>query len=103
MSELTGRCSDELFIVGGGVANRLLCQLTANACGLRVHAGPEECTAAGNALIQAFALDELGGRDEIRQVMRNSFALTIYEPLDAVEWDEKLQRYKELKQVTESL
>ena len=103
MSELTGRRSDELFMVGGGVANRLLCQLTANACRIRVHAGPAECTAVGNALIQAVALGDLRGRDEIRQVMRNSFELAAYEPLDSAEWDEKLQRYKELKQLSQSL
>jgi len=103
MSDLTGRRSDELFMVGGGVANRLLCQFTANACGMRVYAGPAECTAVGNALIQAVALGELGGCDEIRQVMRNSFELAAYEPLDSAEWDEKLQRYKELKQLPQSL
>jgi len=103
MSELTGRRSDELFMVGGGVANELLCQFTANACAMRVYAGPAECAAVGNALIQAVALGELDGRDEIRQVMRNSFELAAYEPLDSAEWDEKLQRYKELKQLLQSL
>lgn len=51
--ELTGRDVDVVHIVGGGSQNRLLCQLTADACGRLVLAGPVEATARGNLLIQA--------------------------------------------------
>jgi len=44
---------DVLHIIGGGSQNRLLNQLTANACGIKVVAGPSECTAVGNIMVQA--------------------------------------------------
>jgi rhamnulokinase len=52
---LSGRVVDVIHIVGGGARNELLCQLTADACGLPVEAGPVEAGALGNALVQARA------------------------------------------------
>jgi rhamnulokinase len=56
VQRLSGRAVDVVHIVGGGARNSLLCQLTADACGLPVFAGPAEATALGNVLIQARAL-----------------------------------------------
>jgi rhamnulokinase len=54
-SELSGRDVDVVHVVGGGARNSLLCQLTADACGLPVLAGPVEASALGNALVQGRA------------------------------------------------
>ena len=93
---LTGRKPKALYMVGGGTANKLLCQLTADACGLPVHAGADQCTALGNALCQALALGILRDRQEIRQVMANSFELTVYQPTEPPLWEKKRRQYAQL-------
>ena len=44
---------EALHIIGGGSQNELLDQMTADACGVTVVAGPAEGTALGNVMIQA--------------------------------------------------
>jgi rhamnulokinase len=81
VQELSGRHVDIVHIVGGGARNSLLCQLTADACGLPVVAGPVEATALGNVLVQARALgaapDDLGG---MRELLRSTQHLRRFEP-----------------------
>lgn len=81
LERITGLEIGVLHIVGGGSRNSLLSQLTANACGCRVLAGPAEATAFGNLLVQAHALGDLATEDSIRQVVRNSFEPTEYLPV----------------------
>ena len=76
-----------MHIVGGGSRNVLLNQLTADAANVRVLAGPTEATASGNILAQAIAAGAVENLAEARQIVRNSFDTTRYEPnpLDAIE------------------
>ncbi len=97
LGELSGRQPDAVNIVGGGIKNTLLCQLTADATGLPVHAGADQCTALGNALGQALAMGVLKSPTEIRDVMRASTEMTTYEPRDADAWAEKRERYRKLQ------
>ncbi|HEX3588496.1 MAG TPA: FGGY-family carbohydrate kinase, partial [Pseudonocardiaceae bacterium] len=76
--ELAGRAVDVVHVVGGGVRNTLLCQLTADACGLPVVAGPVEAAALGNALVQARAVGAVGG--DPRALVRATQRLRRYEP-----------------------
>ena len=55
VATLTGHDVGVVHIVGGGSRNGLLCQLTADALGKQVLAGPAEATALGNVLVQARA------------------------------------------------
>lgn len=98
IGELTGKRPETLYMVGGGIKNRLLCQLTANACGMTVHAGVEECTAMGNACCQALATGAIDSADAIRDVMRNSFEVREYQPQDQDAWARKRDLYARLQQ-----
>lgn len=88
VQRLSGRHVDAVHVVGGGARNDLLCQLTADACGLPVLAGPVEATALGNALVQARALGVIGGDlASLRSVLRATQQITRYEPrADATAW-----------------
>ncbi len=80
LETLSGRRIAVIHIVGGGSKNRLLNQLVADATGRRVVAGPAEATAIGNLLVQAMGAGELAGIEEIRAVVRRSFAIETFEP-----------------------
>ena len=89
---------DVIHVVGGGARNELLCQLTADACGLPVVAGPVEATALGNVLVQARALGAAsGGLDELRGLVRGAERLRRYEPSgDIAAWDAAAGRLADL-------
>ena len=80
LEELTGRPIRTLHVVGGGSRNNFLNQLTANVIARPVVAGPVECSALGNVLIQAIALGHVGSLREARELVRNSFPLARFEP-----------------------
>jgi rhamnulokinase len=78
---LTGLDIAAIHIVGGGCRNELLCQLTADACGLPVTAGPVEATALGNVLVQARARGLIGGDlATLRSIVRATQAIRHYSP-----------------------
>jgi rhamnulokinase len=82
-----------IHVLGGGASNELLCQMTADATGLEVRAGPVEATAIGNALVQAQALGLVGSLPEARELVRRSFELASYEPGETEAWAEALERF----------
>ncbi|MFE6287178.1 rhamnulokinase family protein [Streptomyces sp. NPDC057877] len=84
---------DAVHIVGGGTRNALLCQLTADACGLPVVAGPTEAAAFGNVLVQARADGLVGDRHDMRRLLVRTQPLTRYEPRgDAGRWRAAAER-----------
>lgn len=86
-AELSGQPIDVVHIVGGGSQNRLLCQLTADATGLPVVAGPVEATALGNVLVQARAAGALGERaslTDLREAVRRTASTHNYQPSKAL-------------------
>ncbi|MDX5563030.1 rhamnulokinase [Streptomyces sp. ID05-04B] len=90
---LAGHAVDVVHIVGGGTRNTLLCQLTADACGLPVVAGPTEAAALGNVLVQARAHGLVGDRAEMRRLLARTQPLTRYEPRgDTGSWREAQAR-----------
>jgi len=93
---LTGRTVETLHIVGGGVQNTLLCQMTANAVGIPAIAGPSEATALGNGTVQLIALGELATVAEARTLIRDSVALVTYAPQDPTDWQAAYDRFRGL-------
>ena len=96
METLVGHKIGVLHIVGGGAQNRLLNQLTANAIGRPVVAGPFEATAVGNLLIQLLATGAIGSLAEGRALVRRSFATEVFEPMDTAAWDEAYAQFRKL-------
>ena len=86
--ELSGQRFGELHVVGGGTRNATLMQFTANAIGRPVWAGPTEATAIGNLLGQLMASGQIGSLAEGRAMVRESFPIEMYEPIDTTAWDE---------------
>ncbi|GAA4963066.1 rhamnulokinase [Nonomuraea thailandensis] len=91
--ELSGRDVEVVHLVGGGSRNELLCQFTADACGLPVVAGPGEATTFGNVLVQARAAGLVSDLGEMRALVASSQPLRRYEPSgDRTAWDEAASR-----------
>jgi rhamnulokinase len=83
-TRLSGIDVTTIHLVGGGAQNELLCQLTADACGRPVIAGPVEATAIGNVLVQARARGLVSGDLEtLRALVRATHHLKRFEPASA--------------------
>lgn len=80
LTEITGARYRHVHVIGGGSRNGLLCQLTADASGCAVHAGPVEATALGNLLLQAVAAGEVSSIEAGRRLIRDRAQLTHYQP-----------------------
>jgi rhamnulokinase len=93
LEELIGGRIETVHVVGGGTQNRQLCQMTADACGRRVVAGPIEATAVGNVMTQAITAGEIGSIAEAREVVRRSFSVEEYQPTNRTAWDEAFGRF----------
>lgn len=93
LEELTGRPINRIHIVGGGSKNALLNQFVADCTNRTVLAGPAEATAAGNMLTQAMGGGLVMGLEEIRRVVRASFAVEVFEPKDSAHWADPYRRF----------
>jgi rhamnulokinase len=87
-ASLAGRDVDVVHLVGGGSQNTLLCQLTADALGVPVLAGPAEAAALGNGLVQARALGaDLPDLAAMRALIRRTHDVRRFEPRSGLDWD----------------
>ncbi len=80
LEELTGRKAEQLHIVGGGSSADYLNQLTAQAVGIPVLAGPMEATAIGNVCAQMIAAGRLLNLQQARKCVRESFPMKEFRP-----------------------
>ncbi len=96
LEQVVGNRLSTIHMVGGGVQNRMLCQLAADACQRVVIAGPVEATALGNVMMQAIGNGELASIDEARSRIRATSGVREYHPRRGSRWDEGFQRLKQL-------
>jgi len=96
IERLTGKKIGQLHIVGGGSKDATLNQFAANALKIPVIAGPTECTATGNMLVQAIALSHVPSHAAAREIVRNSFELKTFTPQDSAQWDAAAARFEKL-------
>jgi sugar (pentulose or hexulose) kinase len=80
LEDVTGSSIERLHVVGGGSQNDLLNQLSADATGKIITAGPVEATAIGNILMQAAATGQIQDLVQGRDLVRSSLALKEYQP-----------------------
>jgi len=96
IEKISGKRYPILHIVGGGTKDGLLSQLTANATGCEVIAGPAEATALGNIAVQLTALGYIKDIREMRSVISGSVELKRYRPRERGDWENAVKRYKRI-------
>jgi rhamnulokinase len=92
---LTGQQVHQIRVIGGGSRNALLNQFTADATGRKVHAGPVEATALGNAGIQMLATGGASSLREVREIIDRSFPTKTFEPHESDVWDRQAERFQQ--------
>ena len=80
LQQNTGRIYDSIYIIGGGSNAAYLNQLTADAAGMDVYAGPGEATAVGNIMAQMIHNGELENLAKARKCVADSFRISHYKP-----------------------
>lgn len=94
LEKLTGKRVEQIRVIGGGAKNRLLNQLTADATGRAVLAGPAEATALGNVVMQMLATDAATTLKEVRGIIERSYPAEVFEPLDTEKWNRQAERFE---------
>ncbi len=83
-----------LHVIGGGSLNKYLTQFTADALGVEVLAGPQECTAIGNIMLQAKASHDVSDIWQMRRIIANSVEMVPYHPTgDKAAWEQAYTKY----------
>ena len=96
LEEITGRTIRTIRVIGGGAQNALLNQLTADATGRTVLAGPVEATALGNIAMQMLATAEVTTLAEAREIIDRSFPAGRFHPIDTDRWERHYRRFREV-------
>ncbi len=96
LERMIGKTLPVINMVGGGSKDALMCQLTANACGRPVVAGPAEATSLGNLMVQLIATGEIDSIEDGKDILRASFSTREFTPKDDILWHEKYLEFKEL-------
>ncbi len=96
LEEITGQTIRTIRVIGGGAQNVLLNQLTADATGRTVLAGPVEATALGNIAMQMLATGHVATLAEAREIIDRSFPAGRFHPIDTDRWERHYRRFREV-------
>lgn len=97
ISGCTGKTYETIYMLGGGTRDRLLCEMTAAACGCTVFAGPEEATVLGNVMIQLLATKDIDTVETGRRIIADSHKASRYEPgPQRKDWEEAYAKFKKI-------
>ena len=94
LEKLTEKRVERIRVIGGGAKNRLLNQLTADATGKTVLAGPGEATALGNVAVQIVATGAVTSLQEVRAIIHRSYPPEVFEPRDTESWNRQAERFE---------
>jgi rhamnulokinase len=100
LETLIGRRINQIRVIGGGSRNHMLNQLTADATGRRVLAGPVEAAVLGNIGVQIMATGNAGNLVEARAIIDRSFDTEVFEPSGAGAWDRAAERFQQYCELT---
>jgi rhamnulokinase len=95
LEHVSGTHVQQIRIIGGGSKSRLLNQLTADATGRRVLAGPAEATALGNVAMQILATGGASSLQEVRAIVDRSFPSEVFDPLETDKWEQHTERFEQ--------
>ena len=89
-----------LHIIGGGSLNKFLNQFSADSLGVEVLAGPQECTAIGNIMLQAKASGDVADIWAMRRIIANSVEMVPYHPTgDKAAWEQAYEKYLQILKI----
>ncbi len=101
LKEFAGFPINTLHIIGGGSMNDYLNQMTSDSLNVEVFAGPTECTALGNIMLQAKAMDEVRDMWDMRSIIADSVLLKHFVPNHTKYWDDAYERYLTITKLTD--
>ena len=80
LEEISGREIPGINVVGGGIQDKFLCELTMKRTGKTLIAGPIEAAVLGNVMMQAIANKEIESIEEGRKLIFNAVSCEVYSP-----------------------
>lgn len=93
IKNITNKNFEILHILGGGCQAKLLCQMTADAMGIEVKAGPVEATALGNILLQLKAIGEIENLSDGQNMIFDMENISTYKPQNKEMWEKAQKAY----------
>ncbi len=96
IKECTRKDYDRIHVMGGGTKDKLLLQMTAQSCNVKVFGGPIEATALGNVAIQLMSTGAVKDIKEARKIIAEGENLKVYEPSNNEDWEKAYETFKNI-------